>query len=456
VTSIGGSAERRDIVGAMRDEARVLDVPLSPDHEAAPLRGHIPVLDGVRGLAIAMVLLLHFVGAATPHNFLEKALVTVTGWGQHGVDLFFVLSGFLITGILYDARQKPHFFRNFYMRRVLRIFPLYYGVLAVIFGILPLVPAFNGPLLDNLVQHQAWAWLYGVNVYSAMHGSWPLTYIDHFWSLAVEEHFYFVWPFVVWALGKKPRTLMIASLVVALGALSARIACSVAGVAEHALYVLTPFRLDGLAFGGFLAVFARQPGGLATIAKAVPRVALAAMGLLVVRAAWTHSAGSGVAVLKPLRESLVMIVLACLLMWAVTAKRGALVYRAFTSRPMTFLGKYSYGLYVYHHFFSYYAATHGTELLLTDRLGSHLFAVAVEGTLGFAASILCAYASYELFEKRFLSLKRRFEPERAGAAGRPSWRPGSRRGGEAELSKDPAMALAAAPEKIRPAGPQNG
>src|SRR6185312_11423228 len=142
------------------------------------------------------------------------------------------------------------------------------------FVVLPLVPAFRGPALDTIVQHQAWAWLYGVNVYNALGPTWALPYIDHFWSLAVEEHFYLVWPVVVFLLGKRPRVLMIASLAVVGGALLARIACSMAGVSDHALYVLTPFRLDGLAMGGFLAVLGRQPGGLAKIARALPHVAV--------------------------------------------------------------------------------------------------------------------------------------------------------------------------------------
>src|SRR5450432_2745559 len=89
-------------------------------------RGHLPVLDGVRGLAIMMVLLVHFVGSIVPTDTIKHVLFGVCSYGNYGVELFFVLSGFLITGILYDAREKPDYFRNFYMRRVLRIFPLYY------------------------------------------------------------------------------------------------------------------------------------------------------------------------------------------------------------------------------------------------------------------------------------------------------------------------------------------
>ena len=370
-----------------------------------------PALDGVRGLAILAVLLFHFVAQTPATNALESAVNRVLSLGVLGVDLFFVLSGFLITGILYDSRAEPAYFRSFYMRRVLRIFPLYYGVLVVLFVVVPALPGLGGSWLVPLQERQAWAWLYGVNVFLAREGTWSLSYLDHFWSLAVEEHFYLVWPVFVWALAERPRALIVASLGIAGVSLAARVAAATLGVNPVALAVFTPFQLDALCLGGAAAVALRQPGGEERLRRALLPVTMVALAALA--ADFTvHRFVDGVPALRAVRTSVFRVLCAALLLVALFAPAGSAAGRLFGGRLLATLGKYSYGLYVYHHFFSYYLVTHGTELALARVIGSHAVAVLVQAAAGIAASMAVAWLSYELFEKHFLDLKRHWPSSR--------------------------------------------
>jgi peptidoglycan/LPS O-acetylase OafA/YrhL len=208
-------------------------------------------------------------------------------------------------------------------------------------------------------------------------------------------------------MARRPRTLIAVCLAVSLGAMLARLTGSMLGLSWWTTYVLTPFRLDGLALGAFLAVMARQPGGLDRLVRALPLVATVASALLLLTFLWTRLVSrDSMELVLPVRAAVIQVLLACLLVWALVASERSSISRFFRSRWLVFLGTYSYGLYVYHHFISYYLTVNHTERELTTWLGSHGAAIALQATLGAGVSVVIAYASYELFEKRFLGLKR--------------------------------------------------
>jgi peptidoglycan/LPS O-acetylase OafA/YrhL len=378
-----------------------------------PQLKHVPALDGVRGLAIGLVLLVHFIGNTRPDTSLESVIVKLANLGTYGVALFFVLSGFLITGILIDAKGQPHYFRNFYARRTLRIFPLYYGVLVL----LAVWPASLSPVgLELTRERQGWLWGYVANFLIAKEGSWEaLPYFNHFWSLAIEEHFYFLWPLLVARSSR--RGLLTWAVALSVFALLLRGALAAAGANPLVAYTITPARLDGLCFGGLLAIWLRSPGGLAQMRRLAPKVSAAVLVYLVVGHLLTHSVWpEGHAVYFEGRESGIVVLFGVLLVSVLAARRGSLLTRFFTSAPMVTMGKYSYGLYVFHVPLSWYLSQARTEDDLAALVGSHTLAVFVQASAGIAFTMGVAYASFHLFEKRFLSLKARFEanPRAAG------------------------------------------
>jgi peptidoglycan/LPS O-acetylase OafA/YrhL len=217
---------------------------------------HLPALDGIRGLAILAVMLDH---AGIIWGDGETGWLRATSEiGQHGVDLFFVLSGFLITGILDESRGSPRYFRNFYVRRALRIFPLYYFFLFIAFYIQPHLV--HKP--DVAQGHRAWFWLYCSNFFIAWKSWLPTSpfNVNLTWSLSIEEQFYIVWPAVV--LLFRGKTLRRICLWIVCGSFLFRLAAAATGAGVVAVYALTPSRLDALAMGAWSALALRDSGCL--------------------------------------------------------------------------------------------------------------------------------------------------------------------------------------------------
>jgi len=379
----------------------------------ARLTGHLAGLDGVRGLAILSVMAVHFVGDAAARTLIQRVVVKAASFGVLGVDLFFVLSGFLITGLLLDAKGQPHYFRNFYARRTLRIFPLYYFVLAVLFLVLPRLVT-PSPLLEVARSHQAWLWSYTTNFYIAATSSWAsLTYVSHFWSLAIEEHFYLLWPLVVFSF-RRPVLEKIC-LGVLVGGLLLRIGLALAGVSELSISVLTPCRIDTLCVGCVLALLVRREGGMHPWVSRSGRAALGLGAAVVLLSAFCATAKWGLPVLHQVRNSLYGLFFGALTLTSLKAPAN-LVARAFQGSLLRFFGKYSYGLYVYHGIFTWYLLEAGADARLDALLGNHALAIASRVVLGVGLSLGVAVLSYQLLEKRFLALKRYFEAPGAPAA----------------------------------------
>lgn len=295
----------------------------------------IPALDGTRGLAILMVTLYRFAREAFPRevygHFIEK-LIQI---GSLGVDLFFVLSGFLITRILLQSQGTPHYFARFYFRRSLRIFPLYFLTLAVL---LIAIPAF---LPDQLAFSQAsgkqsYLWTYTTNLKMSWDNAWNFGYLDHFWSLAVEEQFYLVWPFVIFL---APRRALGISVIGAATCAIARSTFCLLSDNTVAPDVFTLFRSDGLFLGAAVAAIWQNDPKLASIA----RFALRGLTGCVFMVAVTSMFGG-----RNLEISQIFTVGAwtCFLVTLLSPGKTA-IGGMMESKTLRELGKYSYAMYVF-------------------------------------------------------------------------------------------------------------
>ena len=381
--------------------------------ESPPAAGaHHPALDGLRGVAVLLVLAFHFLHIDGEGGVAERSLLSTTRVGWAGVDLFFVLSGFLITGILLDARGGSGYFRAFYARRVLRIFPLYYAYLAVLFLLLPRLL----PTLDVKAETQGWLWTYLGNVLFAREGGFHASpFTGHFWSLAVEEQFYLAWPLVVWLVPRRRLAVVCAALV--LGAFMLRLSIHRTTFNATAAYVLTPARMDALALGALVAIAAREPGWWPRLRRFAPW-GLGASALAV-GAVWVHQGGlfGGDPVVQVWAFGPLAAGFAALLVLALDGGGGSRLTRVLARPALRGAGKYSYGLYVLHYpIFLALEAAGFTSLALASALGSRMAGMAAFTAVAGAATFAAAILSWNLLEKRFLRWKDLVPYGRTGVA----------------------------------------
>jgi peptidoglycan/LPS O-acetylase OafA/YrhL len=357
---------------------------------------HIDSLDGLRGLAILFVFLYHYL----PRN-LYNPLSWLASVGWTGVDLFFVLSGFLITGILYDSREATNFFKVFYTRRALRLFPLYFFAVGIVLFVAALSHA---PMNWKAIPF----YIYGANVMMAFRDGTPdfSPYLScaHFWSLALEEQFYSLWPLAVFFVFRR-RPLMQICAGGFLAALLLRILLTHLQVSPWILYTELPTRMDSLLAGAMLALALRGPRPDLWLNRRMlyPLLAVCCLVLAVlfVRArtlffsssamtSWGYSATAGVYV--------------CVLALALVP--GTAPNSLGRVPTLRFFGRYSYGLYIWHQLPSPLWVPWQTWFIRNIHplvLGQVAYTMAL-----LAISTAVAVSSYHLLELRFLKLKSRF------------------------------------------------
>ena len=366
-----------------------------------PSARHVSSLDGFRGIAFLLVFVRHYsLTSHTTSRVMGQAMAMGQG-GWVGVDLFFTLSGLLITGILLDTREMPGYFPKFFARRALRIFPLYYGVLLLLFLLTP-------------VLHLEWRWGDWAYVFYAGNFAYcwdstlalikPDVTLMHLWSLAVEEQFYLVWPWVIYFVASRRRLVRVCVALAVLGLGMRLVLLSAMPVtrAYEWCYAMLPTHMDGLLCGALAAVWVRsQP--VAVIQPMARRISLGAAGLVAgVYAVAGFNFYSRLMVLVGFPA--LGVLFAAVLLQAL--EPGTWASGLGRVPVLRFFGKYSYGLYVFHILFS--PALSRFQPMLQRGLHSVVLGGLAYIGLTFVGTCVLAVLSYQLYEKHWLRLKRYF------------------------------------------------
>jgi peptidoglycan/LPS O-acetylase OafA/YrhL len=366
---------------------------------------YIPGLDGLRGIAIISVILFHIWEKISDGRILSPLnMVFQIGW--IGVDLFFVLSGFLITRILLHTKGAPNYFRRFYIRRFLRIIPLYYLFLVMIALIMMYYRDINTKELIFLRKNIIWMWLYVQNIIISVESQSYSYNINHLWSLAVEEQFYIVWPLIVFILSRR-RLLLFALLMVIFPPIL-RYTLLENKTSWFMTYFFTLCRIDSLGWGALIAILLYRGISLRLLAVVMSIFGIFGLsGLVVIYRTQGGLPFNGV--LTNIYGFTCAAIFFAAIILAIANKTGAFFTTIFLENPLlSYIGKISYGLYVFHYplLFVLQAVALpalGLGFLLSTGSGIALFSI-----IYVLACVLVASLSWTLFERPIMSLKDRF------------------------------------------------
>ncbi len=345
---------------------------------------YIKELDGIRALAALMVMFGHYF---TTHklegNTINNLLQQVFSFSQAGVTIFFILSGFLITRILINTKDHKDYFKYFYMRRLLRIFPLYYLFLILYYFALPLLLHQNYASFNQ----QIWYWLYLQNISDTfvLGASGPA----HFWSLAVEEQFYLFWPIIIFLIpNKKIGKLAIATF------LLANILRIIMLFQGYKVYYFTFARMDELAMGALLAyLFMYKP----KLLKSHHLLIAFIVSLTLMIAVRIAMPGNNILWIQAIKYPLISIPALFFIAYIISTKKNTILHHILNTNFLKQSGRISYGLYVFH----------PLCFLLVDHYFSDTYKP-LHFTLAFGSTFIISFLSFNYFETRFTKLKSRY------------------------------------------------
>jgi peptidoglycan/LPS O-acetylase OafA/YrhL len=354
---------------------------------------YLKQLDSLRAIAVILVIVSHWVPGTNIINRIPN--------GEIGVDIFFVLSGFLITSILFENKNrsesaslsKAKIIKNFYFRRSLRIFPIYYILIFILFCL-------HTSTGTNIQSAFLYFLSYTSNIYFFQTQQWD-GMISHLWSLAVEEQFYLIWPWIILFTNKK-YLIHVIFIFIFIGIITQLI---LAGVKMSSLLTFTCF--DSFGFGALLSWVMVYNNG-----KIYKFNLVLSISVLLIFLNWAIGLFFNESILIP-RRTIFSILSLCLIVNVILNKdSNSLPFRyIFNNRFLIFLGKISYGLYLYHNlipgllnskFINIYINPYLPSIFYTNYWGQ-LFLI--ENTI---LLILVSWLSYNFIEKKFLHLKRYF------------------------------------------------
>jgi peptidoglycan/LPS O-acetylase OafA/YrhL len=345
-----------------------------------PSLGHLPAFDGVRGIAVLLVMAYH-------------AGIPGFDGGRAGVDVFFVLSGFLITALLIDEHRRDGVIglRAFYMRRVLRLYPaLIAAVVVAIAAAAARIPIFDADTdaLGSTLTAVPFTLLYTTNVLRAV-GANGGGYLGHTWSLAIEEQFYLLWPIVMVLVARRAHSWKVAgwiALACSVSSALARAVLDLNGARSEMLYNATFSHVDGIFAGCALAVlWSISPEQLARLRSvALTTVAVGIAGIVIVVGRGMNEVG------------FTLVVLATVVLTSdLVTHRTSRVAAVLSHRSVTAIGRRSYGLYLYH-----------WPIFLFLGIDNRPYILA----LAFGGTFAVAWLSYRFIEQPFLRKKDRWSP----------------------------------------------